>query len=171
MKLLKNKIAIITGSGRGIGKAVAHQYHKEGATVILAEFDEKTGKEVAALIGGYFVKTDISDEKSVTSLFKYVKSKFSRLDILVNNAGILRDSTLKKLEPDHFDSVQGIQNQRWTITSTKVKLITDQLNLGISAYPMITKTIKSKNTKHVEAARLELLHFIITHKPDYIVLL
>ena len=108
MKLLKNKIAIITGSGRGIGKAIAHQYQKEGATVILAEFDEKTGKEVAALIGGYFVKTDISDEKSVTSLFKYVKSKFSRLDILVNNAGILRDSTLKKLEPDHFDSVLNV---------------------------------------------------------------
>ena len=105
MGILENKIAIITGGGRGIGKAVAHQYCEEGANVILAEFDEQTGKETADLIGGYFVKTDISDEKSVMSLFEYVKTKFSRLDILVNNAGILQDSTLKKLESDQFDAV------------------------------------------------------------------
>ena len=73
-------------------------------------------------------------------------------------------------KPDHFDSVQGLQNQRWTITSTKGKLITDQLNRIISTYPMITKTIKSKNTEHVEAARLELLHFLLTRKPGYILL-
>ena len=105
MGILENKIAIITGGGRGIGKAVAHQYCEEGANVILAEFNEQTGKETADLIGGYFVKTDISDEKSVMSLFEYVKTKFSRLDILVNNAGILQDSTLKKLESDQFDAV------------------------------------------------------------------
>ena len=105
MGILENKTAIITGGGRGIGKAIAHQYCKEGAKVVLAEFDEQTGKETADLIGGYFVKTDISDEKSVMSLFEYVKTKFSRLDILVNNAGILQDSTLKKLESDQFDAV------------------------------------------------------------------
>ncbi len=108
MGLLENKTAIITGGGRGIGKAIARQYYKEGATVIIAELDEQTGQETADLIEGYFVKADISDEKSVASLFKYVKIKFARLDILVNNAGILQDSTLKKLEPDQFDSVINI---------------------------------------------------------------
>ncbi len=105
MGLLENKIAIITGGGRGIGKAIAHEYFKEGATVILAEHNKYTGKKTADLIGGYFVKTDISDEKSVKSLFDYVKTKFTRLDILVNNAGILNDSTLKKLDSDKFDTV------------------------------------------------------------------
>ena len=108
MRLLENKIAIITGAGRGIGKATAHQYSQEGATVIIAEFDEQSGQETANSIGGHFFKTDISSQKSVTSLFKYVKTKFNRLNILVNNAGILNDSTLKKMESDQFDSVMNV---------------------------------------------------------------
>ena len=105
MGLLENKIAIITGGGRGIGKAIAKQYAEQGATVIIAEFDENSGRDAAKVIGGYFFKTDIGDEKEVASLFEYVKTNFSRLDILVNNAGILDDSTLKKLKPDQFDNV------------------------------------------------------------------
>ena len=105
MGLLENKIAIITGGGRGIGKAIANQYSEQGATVIIAEFDENSGRDTAKVIGGYFFKTDIGDEKEVATLFEYVKTKFSRLDILVNNAGILEDSTLKNLESNQFDSV------------------------------------------------------------------
>ena len=105
MGLLKNKIAIITGGGRGIGKAIANQYYEQGATVIIAEFDENSGKDTAENIGAYFFKTDIGDEKEVASLFEYVKTRFSRLDILVNNAGVLDDSTLNNLESNQFDSV------------------------------------------------------------------
>ena len=108
MGLLENKIAIITGAGRGIGKATAHQYSQEGAIVIIAEFDEQSGQETANSIGGHFFKADISSQDSVTSLFKYVKKKFNRLNILVNNAGILNDSTLKKMESDQFDSVMNV---------------------------------------------------------------
>jgi 3-oxoacyl-[acyl-carrier protein] reductase len=108
MGLLENKIAIVTGAGRGIGKATAHQYSQEGATVIIAEFDEQSGQETANSIGGHFFKADISSQNSVTSLFKYVKKKFNRLNILVNNAGILNDSTLKKMESDQFDSVMNV---------------------------------------------------------------
>ena len=108
MGLLENKIAIITGGGRGIGKAIAHRYHKEGATVIIADFDDHGGTETANLIGCHFFKADISNEKNVVSLFKYVKTEFSQLDILVNNAGILQDSTLKKLESNQFDAVINI---------------------------------------------------------------
>jgi len=108
MGLLENKIAIITGGGRGIGKAIAHRYHKEGATVIIADFDEHGGKETANLIGCHFFKADISNETNVASLFKFVKTEFSQLDVLVNNAGILQDSTLKKLESNQFDAVINI---------------------------------------------------------------
>jgi len=105
MRLLENKIAIITGGGRGIGKATAHQYSEEGATVIIAECDKQSGQGTADSIGGYFIKVDISNEDSVTSLFEYVKTKFNRLDILVNNAGVLQDSTLKKMGSNQFDTV------------------------------------------------------------------
>tara|TARA_B100000029_G_scaffold222301_1_gene220068 strand:+ start:590 stop:1318 length:729 start_codon:yes stop_codon:yes gene_type:complete len=105
MGFLDNKIALITGGGRGIGKATAQQFSNEGATVIIAEYDKASGEETAEAVNGHFVKTDIRNEKSVSSLFEFVKTEFGRLDILVNNAGVLMDSTLKKLESNQFDSV------------------------------------------------------------------
>ena len=105
MGLLESKIAVITGGGRGIGKATAQLFTNEGATVVIAEFDEVSGHSTANELGAHFIKTDISNEESVNALFNFVSSEFGQLDILVNNAGILADSTLKKLDPDSFDAV------------------------------------------------------------------
>ena len=109
-RLLIEKTAIVTGAGRGIGKATAAQFVREGATVVIAEFDDTTGRNCADELGenAIFHKTDVSDEKSVTALFDYVMSEFGKLDILVNNAGILADSTLKKLDSDQFDAVLNV---------------------------------------------------------------
>ena len=105
MGLLESKIAVITGGGRGIGKATAQLFTNEGATVVIAEFDEVSGQSTANELGAHYIKTDISNEESVNALFNFVSSKFGLLDILVNNAGILADSTLKKLDSDSFDAV------------------------------------------------------------------
>ena len=105
MGLLESKIAVITGGGRGIGKATAQLFTNEGATVVIAEFDEVSGQLTANELGAHYIKTDISNEESVNALFNFVSSKFGQLDILVNNAGILADSTLKKLDSDSFDAV------------------------------------------------------------------
>ena len=105
MGLLESKIAVITGGGRGIGKATAQLFTNEGATVVIAEFDEVSGQSTANELGAHFIKTDISNEESVNALFNIVSSEFGKLDILVNNAGILADSTLKKLDSDSFDNV------------------------------------------------------------------
>ena len=105
MGLLESKIAVITGGGRGIGKATAKLFTNEGATVVIAEFDEVSGQSTANELGAHFIKTDISNEESVNALFNFISSEFGQLDILVNNAGILADSTLKKLDPDCFDAV------------------------------------------------------------------
>ncbi|MEC9377028.1 MAG: glucose 1-dehydrogenase [Candidatus Neomarinimicrobiota bacterium] len=110
MGLLKSKVSIVTGGGRGIGKTTAQQFVMEGATVVIAEFNDKTGRNCADMLGenAFFHQTDVSDEKSVNALFDYVKNEFGKLDILVNNAGILADSTLKKLNPDQFDAVLNV---------------------------------------------------------------
>ena len=105
MGLLESKIAVVTGGGRGIGKATAQLFTNEGATVVIAEFDEVSGQSTAKELGANFIKTDVSNEESVNALFNFVSSEFGQLDILVNNAGILADSTLKKLNPDSFDAV------------------------------------------------------------------
>ena len=105
MKLLDGKICIITGGGRGIGKATAEKFSGEGATVIIAENDEKTGQFVADALKGKFIKTDVSNQESVNVLFQSVMDAYNRVDVLVNNAGILMDSTLTKMDEDQFDSV------------------------------------------------------------------
>jgi len=105
MKLLDGKICIITGGGRGIGKATAEKFSGEGATVIIAENDEKTGQSVSDALKGKFIKTDVSNQESVNVLFQSVMDAYTRVDVLVNNAGILIDSTLTKMDEDQFDSV------------------------------------------------------------------
>lgn len=100
MNRLQDKVAVITGAGRGIGKATAETFAREGAQVVIADFDEKSGQSTASGInanGGQstFIPVDVSDADSVSNLFNQVHEKFNRVDILVNNAGILQDSTLK----------------------------------------------------------------------------
>ncbi|NOZ75638.1 MAG: 3-oxoacyl-ACP reductase FabG [FCB group bacterium] len=110
MKRLKNKIAVITGAGRGIGRATAIKFAREGAQVVIAEYDTGSGKATESEIlrkgqSAEFIAVDVSDESSVNHLFDDIGNRYGRVDVLVNNAGILQDSTLKKLEPEQFDRV------------------------------------------------------------------
>ena len=87
---LKNKIALITGSARGIGKAAATLFHQENAIVIVSDIRDKEGEEVARELGknAFYLHLDVRDENSWLHAAGYVENKFGRLDILVNNAGI-----------------------------------------------------------------------------------
>jgi 3-oxoacyl-[acyl-carrier protein] reductase len=113
MKRLENKVAVITGGAKGIGRATVEKFLQEGAKVIIADIDEIGGKAAFEALKDDsksvdFVKVDVSDKKSVENLFNLVKVRFGRCDILVNNAGILMDSTLKKLDEEAFDKVINI---------------------------------------------------------------
>ena len=93
MKLLKDKVAIITGAGSGIGKATAELFAAEGAKVIISDINEKNGTETVDEIkkkGGeaFFVKTDSSKPEDNEALVKRTIDQYGRLDIAVNNAGI-----------------------------------------------------------------------------------
>lgn len=90
---MNDKVAIITGSGKGIGKAVATVYAENGYTVIIAEINTEYGNTVSEEInahGGkaYFIKTDISKVDEIVSLMKNVFEMSGRIDVLVNNAGL-----------------------------------------------------------------------------------
>ena len=120
MNLLKDKICIVTGGGRGIGKATAKKFIEEGGVVIIADFDASTGTATADDLGEQctFIKTDVSNSDSVKSLIKRVKADCGRIDIIVNNAGILKDQTLEKMEEDQFDKVIQV-NMRGVYLCTK----------------------------------------------------
>src|SRR5207247_10999637 len=93
MNRLNDKIAVVTGGGAGIGRATCELFAEEGAAVVVAERDTKTGQETAERItrqGGraLFVRTDVADEASVTRMAAEAVRAFGRINVLVNNAAI-----------------------------------------------------------------------------------
>lgn len=91
--VLQDKVAIITGGGRGIGKAMALRYAAEGAKLLIPdlnlEWAEEAAKEIKAKGGeAAAIKTDVSDEKSTEEMAKKAMEMYGKVDILVNNAGI-----------------------------------------------------------------------------------
>lgn len=87
---LKNKIALITGAARGIGKACALLFAKEGAVVILTDLEDDLGQKVETEIGSsaFYKHLDVSQEADWQNITCWIQEQFGRLDVLVNNAGI-----------------------------------------------------------------------------------
>lgn len=106
---LKDKIAIVTGGSRGIGKAISELFATEGATVVIIDLLPQ-GEDVAKNIctsGGKaeFHAVSVTDKASIDKLFAEVHNNYGQIDILINNAGITRDRTLEKMTEDEFDAV------------------------------------------------------------------
>jgi 2-hydroxycyclohexanecarboxyl-CoA dehydrogenase len=89
MGRLDQKIAVVTGAGRGIGRAIAEKLAAERATVVVTDVDEATAKETADAIGAgaVGVRTDVTSTESVETMVAQVTDQFGRIDVLVNNAG------------------------------------------------------------------------------------
>ncbi len=88
MGRLDSKVAVITGAASGIGRATARRFAAEGANVVVADFDEKAGPEVAKEIGGLYVQVNVADEASVVAMYDKTVEVYGGIDILFNNAGI-----------------------------------------------------------------------------------
>ncbi|MCS0605604.1 glucose 1-dehydrogenase [Streptomyces sp. LP11] len=87
---LADKVAVVTGAARGIGRATALRFAAEGAHVVLADRDEDTGAQTAAEAAGLFIPTDVTDPQAVERLYTLTTRNYGRVDIAVNNAGICR---------------------------------------------------------------------------------
>ena len=112
--MLKNKIALITGAGRGIGRAIAIALAKEGAEVVINyNGSEERAKEVKQTIeenGGKasIYKCNVSDFVACEAMIKDIVNEYGHLDILVNNAGITKDGLIMKMKEEDFDSVLNV---------------------------------------------------------------
>lgn len=107
---LKDRVAIITGAGKGIGKAIAVKFFQEGASVALFDIDVFSIKELVNTLDpcgerAFAAEADITNEKAVKNAVLKTLKKFNRIDILVNNAGISRHTTIEEMTLEIFESV------------------------------------------------------------------
>ena len=110
---LKDKVALITGSGSGIGRSSALLFAQEGATVIVNDLSEENGRETVRLIeenGGkaVFIHADVTDSDSVKAMIDQAIASFGRVDVLFNNAGISGVGMLHEVEPDDWERVMRV---------------------------------------------------------------
>jgi NAD(P)-dependent dehydrogenase (short-subunit alcohol dehydrogenase family) len=110
MTLMQDKVAIVTGAGRGIGRGEAIELARQGAAVVVGEVDKDAAAAVVDEIkaaGGTAIAGigDCSDVEVADGLVRKAIDEFGGLDALVNNAGILRDRTLVKMTPEEWDAV------------------------------------------------------------------
>jgi 3-oxoacyl-[acyl-carrier protein] reductase len=124
---LTGKVAVVTGSGRGLGLAYASELARRGAAVVVNDVDAGVAQDAVSAIaaeGGTAVAevVPVGTSEAAQALVDRAVAEFGRLDILVNNAGILRDSTLWKMTDEQFDAVI-TTHLRGTFTCTRAAAI------------------------------------------------
>lgn len=148
-KIFLNKFALITGASRGIGKAIALEFAKKGATVIITYHSDSSAAEIVCRevkkLGSkcYSIKADLSEEKERLNLKKSVLKITNRIDILVNNAGIFDDTdgtdasldTLNKLFALHSIAVARLCSLFRPLLSKQASIINISSIHGVHARP------------------------------------
>lgn len=110
---LKDKVAIITGSGGGLGKEAALLFAREGAKVVVCDINEvradATAREINEFDGvAVGMRVDVADLESVENMVGRVLETFGRVDVLINNAGITADALLVKMTDEQWDGVMNV---------------------------------------------------------------
>jgi 3-oxoacyl-[acyl-carrier protein] reductase len=110
MSQLENQVAVVTGAGRGIGRAIALRFAQAGADVVVVsrtvENSEKTAAEIRALgRKAWALAVDVSDPAAIAAAAETVLEQAGRVDILVNNAGVTKDGLLMRMSESDWDTV------------------------------------------------------------------
>ena len=130
MDLLKDKLALITGGGGGLGSAMARGFARQGARVIVADIDPARAQAIADEVRGaggtaWAESIDVTDRAAVADLADSLTQRLGPIDVLVNNAGIVQDAQLTKMTDEQFDLVidinlRGVYNCAKAVVDTMV---------------------------------------------------
>ena len=123
---LEGQVAIVTGAGRGIGRATALELARQGADVLIAELDQAGAKRTAEEVGAVgrravVAQTDVTSRADLRAMVDRARADFGRIDILVNNAGIYRAAATLDVTEEHWDAVMDV-NAKAVFFATQVVL-------------------------------------------------
>ena len=123
MKTFKDKVAVITGAGSGMGRYLAILLAKDGADVCVCDVNEETLNETVEMLRQYNISfsshlLDVSDKEAIESLPEKVIEQHGKVDLVFNNAGVTTGSHFKDLEEENWDWVMGI-NFEGVVNSTR----------------------------------------------------
>jgi 3-oxoacyl-[acyl-carrier protein] reductase len=108
--LLENKVAVVTGGGGGLGRAMAARFAQEGARIVLADIDLAAAETAAAQLpgGALCLRADMGSPDEVAELVRRAGDELGAIHVFVNNAGITRDATIKNMTLDDWDAVMSV---------------------------------------------------------------
>jgi NAD(P)-dependent dehydrogenase (short-subunit alcohol dehydrogenase family) len=154
---MKERVAVITGSGQGIGRVIALAYARSGFQVVVAEMNPLTGKKVESEIAGFggqalFISTDVADCQSVERLMAEVNSSFGQLDVLVNNAGISVWHDPFDLQETEWDRVLDTNLKSVFFASREAAKIMKENNGGAIVNIASTRALMSEPNSEAYAA-------------------
>jgi 3-oxoacyl-[acyl-carrier protein] reductase len=162
---LKDKVAIVTGSGQGIGKETALALAKEGCKVVVSDVTDKINevtKEIEALGSeALAVKVDVSSPKDTEEMAKKTIEKFGRIDILVNNAGIFRAAPFAEMKEEDWDKIiavdlKGVYNCTRAVIGSMIKQKSGKI---ISISSVAGTAIGFPGSTHYSAAKAGIIGF------------
>ncbi|RTE87281.1 MULTISPECIES: 3-oxoacyl-ACP reductase FabG [Gammaproteobacteria] len=107
MSNFADKVVVVTGASRGIGRAIAEQFAAGGAKVIGTATSDSGAEAISSYLGdhGQGMRLNVTEENAIDSFIKHVQDEFGAIDILVNNAGITRDNLLMRMKESEWDDV------------------------------------------------------------------
>ncbi len=165
MSELKNKVAIVTGAGQGIGRAIALVLAKNGAKVVVADITDKRleiVKEIQAMGGqGLAVKCDVSKREEVEAMVEKCITEYGRIDILVNNAGIYPFKPFADMKEQEWDKVLEV-NLKGVFYCTKAvlpKMIEQKYGKIINIASIAGAVIGFPNLVHYSSSKAAIVGF------------
>lgn len=167
---LQDKVVLITGGGRGIGRALAQRFHSEGARVLVADLDAHSASAVADEVGGHGFGVDMGSEASVSSMLDAALDLYGRVDVFCSNAGILSVGGI--------DASDEVWQQAWQVNFmahvyAARRLVPPMLERGDGAFVLTASAAGLLSqiggapyaaTKHATVAFAEWLHLTHSHQ-------
>lgn len=155
----RDKVVIVTGAGRGIGKSIAQMYASKGAKVVIAEKDIELGNEteesiLSSGVTTMFIQTDVSKEQDIIELINQTVDKYGTIDILINNVGVSRWKSPYELTIEEWDEIININLRSVFLCSREVAKVM-RLNGGGSIVNIAsTRALMSEpNTEAYSASK------------------